>query len=152
MTKKPSAFEARLLRAMRQAAAISTGKRPPARAYALPMTARDAAAVPAPDVSAEDVIDLRRRLGLSQPVFASALNVSAATARSWEQGVKPPSGPAKRLLQVAKRHPAIILEFVQERVSERASRSAVREPVKPTYAAAKRGLKKRTRPSRPAPR
>lgn len=53
---------------------------------------------------------IRERLGLTQDQFAAALCISVKTLRNWEQGRREPSGPAMRLLQIAARHPEIILE------------------------------------------
>lgn len=50
----------------------------------------------------EQIAKLRkRRFGVSQPVFASLLSVTASTVRAWEQGQKSPSGAARRLLDLA---------------------------------------------------
>lgn len=38
--------------------------------------------------------------GMSQPVFASLLNVKPATIRAWEQGQRTPDGAAARLLEI----------------------------------------------------
>jgi putative transcriptional regulator len=53
---------------------------------------------------------IRERLGLTQDQFAAALCISVKTLRNWEQGRRDPSGPAMRLLQIAAKHPDIILE------------------------------------------
>lgn len=53
---------------------------------------------------------IRERLGLTQGQFAAALCISVNTLRDWEQGRREPSGPAMRLLQIAAKHPDIILE------------------------------------------
>ncbi|HEY0153191.1 MAG TPA: helix-turn-helix domain-containing protein [Longimicrobium sp.] len=53
---------------------------------------------------------IRERLGLTQDQFATALCISVKTLRNWEQGRRDPSGPAMRLLQIAAKHPDIILE------------------------------------------
>lgn len=37
-------------------------------------------------------------MGVSQPVFADFLGTSLSTVRSWEQGQKPPSPMARRIL------------------------------------------------------
>lgn len=37
---------------------------------------------------------------MSQPVFASLLNVKAATVRAWEQGQRVPDGAPARLLEI----------------------------------------------------
>lgn len=59
--------------------------------------------VQVPPYGAEDVRRLRRRLKLSQPVFAAALNVSTSTVRQWEIGEKKPSGPSLKLLNLLDR-------------------------------------------------
>jgi putative transcriptional regulator len=48
----------------------------------------------------EDVAALRARLKMSQGEFAVLLNVSPKTVESWEQGLRPPSAAAARLLQI----------------------------------------------------
>ena len=58
--------------------------------------------------SGEDIAALRRFLGLSQPQFALALEISVHTLRGWEQGARKPEGPAMALLKIAARYPHII--------------------------------------------
>jgi putative transcriptional regulator len=53
---------------------------------------------------------IREHLHLTQEEFAAALCISVATLRNWEQGRREPSGPAMRLLQIAAKHPQIILD------------------------------------------
>lgn len=53
---------------------------------------------------------IREGMGLTQERFAAALGISVKTLRNWEQGRREPSGPAMRLLQIAARHPEVILE------------------------------------------
>lgn len=66
---------------------------------------------PPPKWTPNMIVALRKKsLGVSQTVFASFLNVSGATVRSWEQGLKTPSGPAQRLLQVLKHNPRSLME------------------------------------------
>jgi len=56
----------------------------------------------------EQIAELRkRRFGMSQPVFASLLSVTASTVRAWEQGLKSPSGAARRLLELAEIEPEV---------------------------------------------
>ena len=52
----------------------------------------------APTVTAEEIKEAREALGASQPVFAGFLGVSAQLVKAWEQGLKTPTGPARRLL------------------------------------------------------
>jgi len=56
-----------------------------------------------------DIAGIRQKLKVSQPVFAALLNVPVATARSWEQGKRRPSGAALRLLDLARQKPTILL-------------------------------------------
>jgi putative transcriptional regulator len=44
------------------------------------------------------IVQVRQMLGASQPVFATFLGVDVATVRSWEQGLRAPSGMARRFL------------------------------------------------------
>ena len=53
---------------------------------------------------------IRRRLNVSQPVFAELLYVTKATACKWEQGLRKPSGSALRLLEIAEKQPQILVE------------------------------------------
>jgi DNA-binding transcriptional regulator YiaG len=66
-------------------------------------------AKPAPALRARDISAIRTQLRVSQPVFASILNVPVATARSWEQGTRSPSGAALRLLELVRRRPTVII-------------------------------------------
>jgi putative transcriptional regulator len=64
-----------------------------------------------PKVRAEkEIVRIRKRLGVSQAVFARVLGVARDTEISWEQGRRTPSGPALRLLEIAERHPEHLLE------------------------------------------
>ena len=57
-----------------------------------------------------EVAAIRNRLKVSQSVFARILNVPTITEVSWEKGRRHPSGAALRLLQIARKHPQILLE------------------------------------------
>ena len=70
----------------------------------------------------EQISQLRKqRFGVSQPIFASLLSVTASTVRAWEQGQKSPSGAARRLLEVAAIAPEVFKRI--NRVTSRAARS-----------------------------
>ena len=62
--------------------------------------------------SGDDIVALRKFIGLSQPKFAEALGISVHTLRNWEQGRRRPEGPALALLRIAARHPHIIKQNV----------------------------------------
>lgn len=56
---------------------------------------------PAPKhYTSNDVVRIRRKLHVSQAVFAYLLNASESTVKKWEIGVKEPGGANCRLLQI----------------------------------------------------
>jgi putative transcriptional regulator len=65
-------------------------------------------------VGEPDPREIRARLGMTQEEFAAALCISVKTLRNWEQGRRDPSGPAMRLLQIADKHPEILIESAVE--------------------------------------
>lgn len=81
-------------------------------------TARSSAAVEARAMTREEIAAIRSRLGLSQPLFAQALNVSAETVRAWEQGKRLPDGASVRLLEIVTKHPNVLLDGIRRRVQE----------------------------------
>ncbi|RLB57411.1 MAG: transcriptional regulator [Deltaproteobacteria bacterium] len=60
--------------------------------------------------SGDDVVALRKFVGLTQMRFAEALGISVHTLRNWEQGRRWPEGPALALLRIAARHPRMVRE------------------------------------------
>ena len=58
----------------------------------------------------DDIVALRKFVGLTQREFATALGISVHTLRNWEQDRRTPEGPALALLRIAARHPRIIRE------------------------------------------
>lgn len=64
-------------------------------------------------IAANEVAAARLRTGLSQNLFAQALQISPRTLQEWEQGRREPSGAAKALIQIAFRHPEVIKEGLQ---------------------------------------
>ena len=108
---------ARIIEGLQQAIAYERGQLEHARVRHIPITARSVTARPAPRYSGRRIAAVRTRLKLSQPVFAGALNVSPETVRAWEQSKRRPDGAALRLLEIAERHPEIILEHVKRRTA-----------------------------------
>lgn len=107
MGKEPE-FGELLIAALEEAVAFEEG-RGSARVDRVEITARDAAVEPPPAFPADRIREVRKELGVSQPVFAQILNVSSSTVRAWEQGARAPEGPSLRLLQVAERNPDALL-------------------------------------------
>ena len=52
------------------------------------------------------VVKLRKKLGMSQALFADLVGVSRVLVQSWERGVREPSPMACRLLDTISRDPA----------------------------------------------
>src|SRR5258706_7431100 len=55
---------------------------------------------------------IRRRLGMSQAVFAQLLGVSQVLVRSWERGARAPAAIACRLLDVIRDHPEMLKALI----------------------------------------
>jgi putative transcriptional regulator len=121
-----------LIESLKQAVAYERGE-PGAAVRVVTRTARNTRIAAPPAYSPERITRIRERLGLSQAVFASALNVSPGTVRSWEQGVRQPSGSALRLLQIAETAPdqfsAYLSELVTGSEARRLGRSKSTTPV-----------------------
>lgn len=64
--------------------------------------------LPPPKAQAEQIAELRKRLRMSQSVFAATLNVSPKTVQSWEQGLRQPADAALRMLQVIRERPQVV--------------------------------------------
>ena len=112
---KPATIGSEIIEGLREAVAFQRGELRGARITRVPLTEPAAKVKPAPRYTGNRIARVRARLALSQTVFAKALNVSAETVRSWEQEKRVPEGAALRLLQVADRHPEVILENVERR-------------------------------------
>jgi len=61
--------------------------------------------VPEPNVAA-----IREKSGLSQRDFARSIGVAVGTLQGWEQGRRRPEGPARVLLALIEKRPAIVQE------------------------------------------
>lgn len=60
-------------------------------------------------LSAQQIIQIRERMHLSQAVFAHLLNVSLSTVQAWEQGRRAPNHASLKLLHIAKERPDALL-------------------------------------------
>jgi putative transcriptional regulator len=71
-------------------------------------------AVPRPPkpMSKTEIARIRQQLNCSQAIFAMMLNISPKTVQAWEQGARTPSDAALKLLNIAKKHPEVLLEEV----------------------------------------
>jgi len=62
------------------------------------------------EVAPSAVSTARQKVGLTQAQFARALGVSVRTLQEWEQGRRNPTPTAQRLLNIAMRHPKVVME------------------------------------------
>lgn len=69
----------------------------------------EACLVTPPELTPEEIRQIRENYHLSQPVFARYLNTSESTVQKWESGAKHPSGIALKLLAVVQKHGLNIL-------------------------------------------
>ncbi|MDZ7362536.1 MAG: helix-turn-helix domain-containing protein [candidate division KSB1 bacterium] len=86
--------------ALKDAAAFEQGEKIDLRVAKLP--------APPKPMTAKEIINLRKRFAMSQPVFARYLNVTPATVKSWEQGIRLPSRAALKLLHIVKQEPRVL--------------------------------------------
>lgn len=110
--RKERTFGDLLVGALEEAVAHSRGELRDVRTERVELTSRRAEVTPPPRYTAARIREIRRALGMSQPVFAGMLNVSGSTVRAWEQGAREPEGPSLRLLEVAERHPEVLSNSV----------------------------------------
>jgi len=67
---------------------------------------------PPPPMDAKRIIQVRKRLNMSQGLFAAALNVSTKTVQGWEQGLRRPNNASLRLLQIAQAQPQAVWDVI----------------------------------------
>ncbi|MBU3678221.1 MAG: transcriptional regulator [Candidatus Kapabacteria bacterium] len=60
---------------------------------------------PAPEVSASELIELRRRLNVSRAIFAAYMRTNVRTLENWEQGRSRPNAQAAVLIRLVEKHP-----------------------------------------------
>jgi putative transcriptional regulator len=58
----------------------------------------------------KEIRQVRANLNASQAMFASFLCVSIKAVQAWEQGARRPQSTALRLLDIAKKNPAVLLK------------------------------------------
>ncbi len=63
---------------------------------------------PVPDMGADDVLQLRRRLHLSRALFARCLRTNVRTLENWEQGRARPNAQAILLMRMVEQYPDTI--------------------------------------------
>lgn len=99
--KKENNLFKELSRSLRDAAAFEKGELLDLRVTKLPPPPRR--------LRPREIRRIRQALNASQVLFATYLNVSPNTIRSWEQGTRRPHGTDLKLLAIAKKDPATLL-------------------------------------------
>lgn len=66
---------------------------------------------PALEITAADVVRVRTKLNVSQPVFARRFRTETKTIANWEQGRSKPNAQAAILLRLVDRHPELLDEI-----------------------------------------
>lgn len=59
-------------------------------------------------MSKKEIVELRKRMKVSQSAFAMLLNISTKTVQKWEQGENQPNGSSLKLLTIAKKNPKML--------------------------------------------
>lgn len=77
---------------------------------------------PAPRMTPRKIVRLRKQLHVSQPVFASLLNVAPQTVRAWEQGRTKATGATLRLLHLIQEDPERFAQIVTRKGSRNSER------------------------------
>ena len=62
-------------------------------------------------ISVEEIQATRKRLGMTQGVFAIVLGVSKKTVESWEVGRYSPDGAARRLISILQTDPTFLEQY-----------------------------------------
>jgi putative transcriptional regulator len=78
-------------------AAVRSGKRT--------LRTHEAAMLPMPEITANELRALRERLDLSRPLFARYLRTNPRTLENWEQGRARPNAQAALLIKLVERYP-----------------------------------------------
>lgn len=63
---------------------------------------------PAPQLSPQNVLNVREQLHLSRPVFASYLRTNPRTLENWEQGRAKPNAQAALLIRLVAQFPDMV--------------------------------------------
>jgi putative transcriptional regulator len=94
-TKKARSVGSEIVEALHNAVAYAKGDQTKGRIHRV--------TIPPPI----DVKQVRSKLGLSHNDFAETFGINASTLRNWEQGRRQPCGPARILLTIIDREPAV---------------------------------------------
>lgn len=114
MADHEKTFGELLIQAAREAVAFERGELTDVRiTHRRKLTTRSCDVASPPSYSPARIQEIRENLGLSQAVFAELIGASRAAVRAWEQGQREPSEMARRLIEIAERHPDAFAEVLR---------------------------------------
>ena len=64
--------------------------------------------LPAPSITAAEIVALRKKMRMSQQVFARRIRTSTETLRNWEQDKSKPNAQAALLIKLVGRYPDMV--------------------------------------------
>jgi putative transcriptional regulator len=64
--------------------------------------------LPVPTISAKEIVSVRTKLHMSQPVFASRIRTSIGTLKNWEQAKSKPNAQAALLIRLVDQFPDMV--------------------------------------------
>ncbi len=67
-------------------------------------------ALPPVTIKAQEIVEIRERLKMSQPIFAARLRINTRTLQGWERGAATPSSAAATLIKLVRKNPQILDE------------------------------------------
>ncbi len=70
-------------------------------------------ALPAPSISARELVRIRNRLNLSRGLFAGYLRTNVRTLENWEQGRARPNAQASLLIRLVNRFPDTVRRLAE---------------------------------------
>ena len=82
--------------------------------------------IPVEEMSTQEIKNIRIKLQMSQPAFASIIGVSKKTVEAWETGTNKPSGASARMLQLIKKRPDVTEVFYTCKATVRTDKSMSR--------------------------
>jgi putative transcriptional regulator len=59
-------------------------------------------------IAPQEIVEIRERLKMSQPVFAARLRINTRTLQGWERGAAFPGSAAATLIQLVRKSPQIL--------------------------------------------
>jgi putative transcriptional regulator len=68
--------------------------------------------LPPRPIARTKLIALRKKLGMSQSIFAAALNASTKLVQSWEQGIRKPDRGDLRLIEILSKQPELVSNLI----------------------------------------